>query len=65
MNEEITKDEKLKLLNDKKVEAYNIIRQLTNANQAIKNLNDSYGKLSQEIVKLEQEYIEENKLDKK
>lgn len=65
MNEEITKDDKLKLLNDKKVEAYNLIRQISNANNQLKAMNEAYGKLSQDIIKLEQEYIEENKLDKK
>ncbi len=54
-------NDKLKELNDKKVEGFNLIRQISNFNNQLKNLSEQYGKLNQEIMKLEQEYIENNK----
>ncbi len=50
-------NDKLKELNDKKVEGFNLIRQISNINSQLNNLNAQYNKLNQEIVKLEQEYI--------
>ncbi len=50
-------NEKLKELNDKKVEAFNLIRQISGINGQLNNLNAQYNKLNQEIMKSEQEYI--------
>lgn len=59
-------DKKLAILNGKKVEGFNLIRQIANANNQLRAMNEVYGKLSQEIAKLEQEFIADNeKLDKK
>ena len=61
MENEVITDDKLKELNDKKVEAFNLIRQISNFNNQLKNLNEQYGKLNQEIQTLEKEYVENNK----
>lgn len=54
-------DKKLAELNAKKVEGFNLIRQIANANNQLRAMNEVYGKLSQEIAKLEQEFIESKK----
>ena len=58
-------DEKLKDLNDKKVTAFNIIRQISSVNEMAKKLTDQYAKLNQDITKLEQEYMAEAQKNQK
>lgn len=54
-------EDKLKELNDKKVEAFNLIRLMGEVNQRAKLLNDQYIKLDLDIKKLEKDYIDESK----
>lgn len=50
-------DEKLKLLNDKKVEAYNLLRKINAFDQQRQGLLNGLKKIEEEIFKLEQEYV--------
>lgn len=56
--------DKLKELNDKKVEAYNIIRQIESLNRTTKSLTTAYTKLAGEIIQLEAQYLAEKEKTK-
>jgi len=58
-------NDKLKDLNDKKDTAFNIIRQISSVNEMAKRLTDQYAKLTQDISKLEQEYMAETQKNQK